>query len=95
MKRDYFHSAPRSDRRFGEQRNGTCIALIDGRFLIWMAQQGAVGTTGEATSEKNTGTGNLTSSAVSGEASAPHTPANPRMRAAAAKPDADADAGKD
>jgi hypothetical protein len=48
MKRDYFHSAPRSDRRFGEQRNGTCIALIDGRFLIWMAQQGAVGTTGES-----------------------------------------------
>ena len=49
MKRDYFHSAPRADhRRFGEQRSGTCMALIDGRFLIWLAQQGAVGTTGES-----------------------------------------------
>ena len=48
MKRDYFHSAPRSDRRSGEQRSGTCMALIDGRFLIWLAQQGAVGTTGES-----------------------------------------------
>jgi hypothetical protein len=48
MKRDYFAQAPRSDRRFGEQRSGTCMALIDGRFLIWMAQQGAVGTTGES-----------------------------------------------
>lgn len=47
MKRDYFsHNTP-SDRRFGEHRSGTCMALIDGRFLIWMAQQGAVGTTGE------------------------------------------------
>lgn len=45
MKRDYFHSSP---RRSGEQRSGTCMALIDGRFLIWMAQQGAVGTTGES-----------------------------------------------
>jgi len=48
MKREYFHSGPRHDRRSGEQRNGTCIALIDGRFLIWLAQQGAVGTTGES-----------------------------------------------
>lgn len=49
MKRDYFHSAPRSEhRRPGEQRNGTCMALIDGRFVIWMAQQGALGTTGES-----------------------------------------------
>ena len=48
MKREYFHSGPRHDRRSGEQRNGTCIALIDGRFLIWMAQQGAVGATGES-----------------------------------------------
>ena len=48
MKRDYFsHNTP-SDRRFGEHRSGTCMALIDGRFLIWMAQQGAVGTTGES-----------------------------------------------
>ena len=50
MKREYFHSSSRQDRRFGEQRNGTCMALIDGRFLIWMAQQGAVGTTGVALS---------------------------------------------
>jgi len=48
MKREYFHSGPRHDRRPGEQRGGTCMALIDGRFLIWLAQQGAVGTTGES-----------------------------------------------
>jgi len=47
MKRD-FHSGFRHERRSGEQRSGTCMALIDGRFLIWMAQQGAVGTTGES-----------------------------------------------
>lgn len=48
MKRDYFsHSTP-NDRRHGEHRSGTCMALIDGRFLIWLAQQGAVGTTGES-----------------------------------------------
>lgn len=47
MKRD-FHSGFRHERRSGEQRSGTCIALIDGRFLIWMAQQGAVGNTGES-----------------------------------------------
>ncbi|PIT82667.1 hypothetical protein [Limnohabitans sp. 15K] len=48
MKRDYFSQNPSSDRRFGEHRSGTCMALIDGRFLIWMAQQGAVGATGES-----------------------------------------------
>ena len=48
MKREYFHSGSRHDRRSGEQRSGTCMALIDGRFLIWLAQQGAVGTTGES-----------------------------------------------
>ena len=48
MKREYFHSGPRQDRRSGEQRSGTCMALIDGRFLIWMAQQGALGATGES-----------------------------------------------
>ncbi len=47
MKRD-FHTGLRQERRSGEQRGGTCIALIDGRFLIWLAQQGAVGTTGES-----------------------------------------------
>ncbi len=48
MKREYFSSGLRHDRRSGEQRSGTCMALIDGRFLIWLAQQGAVGTTGES-----------------------------------------------
>ena len=48
MKRDYFSQNHSSDRRFGEYRSGTCMALVDGRFLIWMAQQGAVGTTGES-----------------------------------------------
>lgn len=48
MKREYSHSGFRHERRSGEQRSGTCIALIDGRFLIWLAQQGAVGTTGES-----------------------------------------------
>jgi len=48
MKREYFSPSHRSDRRFGEQRSGTCIALIDGRFLVWLAQQGAMGTTGES-----------------------------------------------
>jgi hypothetical protein len=43
MKRDYFSHNVSSDRR-----SGTCMALIDGRFLIWMAQQGAVGATGES-----------------------------------------------
>ncbi len=47
MKRD-FQSGFRHERRSGEQRSGTCMALIDGRFLIWLAQQGAVGTTGES-----------------------------------------------
>ncbi len=48
MKRDYFSHDPRSDRRFGEYRGGSCMALIDGRFLIWLAQQGAVGASGES-----------------------------------------------
>ena len=48
MKRDYFSQDTRSERRFGEHRGGTCMALIDGRFLIWLAQQGAMGATGES-----------------------------------------------
>jgi hypothetical protein len=48
MKRDYFSHSTSNDRRHGEHRSGTCMALIDGRFLIWLAQQGAVGTTGES-----------------------------------------------
>jgi hypothetical protein len=48
MKRENSYSGFRHERRSGEQRSGTCIALIDGRFLIWLAQQGAMGTTGES-----------------------------------------------
>ncbi len=48
MKREYFFQSSQSERRFGENRGGNCIALIDGRFLIWMAQQGALGATGES-----------------------------------------------
>lgn len=48
MKRDYFSQTSLSERRFGEHRLGSCMALIDGRFLIWMAQQGSVGATGES-----------------------------------------------
>ena len=47
MKRDYFSSGHRYDRP-SDQRSGTCMALIDGRFLVWLAQQGALGTTGES-----------------------------------------------
>lgn len=48
MKRDYFSHDARTDRRFGEHRGGSCVALIDGRFLVWLAQQGATGAAGEA-----------------------------------------------
>ena len=47
MKREYFIQSPQTERRFAENRSGTCMALIDGRFLIWMAQQGALSATGE------------------------------------------------
>lgn len=48
MKRDYFSHDTRTERRFGEHRSGTCVALIDGRFLIWLAQQGVTGASGES-----------------------------------------------
>lgn len=48
MKRDYFSHDARPERRFGEHRSGSCMALIDGRFLIWLAQQGAAGASGES-----------------------------------------------
>lgn len=48
MKRDFFTHDMRSDRRHGDHRSGTCMALIDGRFLIWLAQQGATGAAGES-----------------------------------------------
>lgn len=47
MKREFFSHGPRHERRASE-RHGACMALIDGRFLIWLAQQGAMGTTGES-----------------------------------------------
>ncbi len=40
MKREYFSSF-KQERRSPESRGGTCIALVDARFLIWLAQQNA------------------------------------------------------
>jgi hypothetical protein len=48
MKRDYFSHTPFAERRMAEHRSGTCMALIDGRFLIWMAQQGSGAIAGES-----------------------------------------------
>ena len=48
MKRDYFSQDGRTERRFGEHRSGSCMALIDARFLMWLAQQGATGASGES-----------------------------------------------
>lgn len=48
MKRDYFSSGSRYEHRSSDPRSGTCMALIDGRFLVWLAQQGAVGTNAES-----------------------------------------------
>lgn len=47
MKREYFSSF-KHDRRGAESRQGTCIALVDARFLIWLAQQNAQGAAGES-----------------------------------------------
>jgi hypothetical protein len=63
MKRDFFPQDNRTERRFGEHRCGTCIALIDGRFLMWLAQQGATGATGESVNRQ--GLLNLLSLALS------------------------------
>ena len=39
MKRDYFsHSSKDGHRQSIEQQGGSCIALIDARFLVWLAQ---------------------------------------------------------
>lgn len=62
MKRDYFSHDARPERRLGEHRGGTCMALIDGRFLIWLAQQGALGTAGESVNRQ--GLHNLLSQAL-------------------------------
>ena len=63
MKRDFFPQDNRTERRFGEHRGGTCMALIDGRFLMWLAQQGATGATGDSVNRQ--GLLNLLSLALS------------------------------
>jgi hypothetical protein len=63
MKRDFSPQDNRMERRFGEHRGGSCIALIDGRFLMWLAQQGATGATGESVNRQ--GLLNLLSIALS------------------------------
>jgi hypothetical protein len=47
MKREYFSSF-KQERRAGEPRSGSCTALVDARFLIWLAQQNANGAVGES-----------------------------------------------
>ena len=63
MKRDFPPQESRTERRFGEHRGGTCMALIDGRFLMWLAQQGATGATGDSVNRQ--GLLNLLSLALS------------------------------
>jgi hypothetical protein len=63
MKRDFSPQDNRTERRFGEHRGGSCIALIDGRFLMWLAQQGATGAAGESVNRQ--GLMNLLSLALS------------------------------
>ncbi|WP_300553984.1 hypothetical protein [Limnohabitans sp. Rim8] len=63
MKRDFSSQDNRTERRFGEHRGGTCMALIDGRFLMWLAQQGATGATGDSVNRQ--GLLNLLSLALS------------------------------
>ena len=42
MKRELSPMSHRPVRRFGEghTRRGACMALVDARFLMWLAQQG-------------------------------------------------------
>jgi len=47
MKREYFSSF-KQDRRPTNTRSGSCTALVDARFLIWLAQQNAHGAVGES-----------------------------------------------
>ena len=63
MKRDFSPQDNRTERRFGEHRGGSCMALLDGRFLMWLAQQGATGATGESVNRQ--GLLNLLSIALS------------------------------
>ena len=46
MKREYFSSF-KHDRRSPETRSGTCIALVDARFLMWLAQQSSAPSAGD------------------------------------------------
>ncbi len=46
MKREYFSSF-KQDPRSHEPRAGRCVALVDARFLIWLAQQSAHSASGE------------------------------------------------
>ena len=44
MKRDYFsHSSKDAHRQPLDQQGGSCIALIDARFLVWLAQHNQTG----------------------------------------------------
>ena len=43
MKREFFTGGARPERRYHEQRSGSCIALIDSRFLLWLSQNGQAG----------------------------------------------------
>ena len=63
MKRDYFSQDGRAERRLGEHRSGSCMALIDARFLMWLAQQGATGASGDSVNRQ--GLLNLLSLALS------------------------------
>jgi len=39
MKREYFsHSSKDANRKHGANSDGQCIALVDARFLVWLAQ---------------------------------------------------------
>ena len=44
MKRDYFsHASKDAQRQPLDQQGGSCIALIDARFLVWLAQHNQTG----------------------------------------------------
>ena len=44
MKREYFsHASKDFTRKQGEASDGQCIALVDARFLVWLAQHTQVG----------------------------------------------------
>jgi len=44
MKRDYFsHASKDANRQTLDQQGGSCIALIDARFLVWLAQHNQTG----------------------------------------------------